>query len=65
MIFVRNQVLGGSRCPPPGVIGGKQIIYDYTTKYMGVARSDPISNLKKKNKEGGTCLWLGLRNLDF
>jgi hypothetical protein len=33
--------LGGSRCPPPGGIGGKLIIYDYTTKYTGVARSDP------------------------
>jgi hypothetical protein len=48
VIFVKqNTVLGGSRCPPPGGIGGKQIIYDYTTKYTGVALSDPPQNLGK------------------
>jgi hypothetical protein len=47
MIIVKNPVLGGSRCPPPGGIGDKQIIYDYTTKYTGVARSDPPQSLGK------------------
>jgi hypothetical protein len=39
--FCKKSSFGGSRCPPPGGIRGKQIIYDYTTKYTGVARSDP------------------------
>jgi hypothetical protein len=41
MILVKNPVLGGSRCPPPGGIGGTLIIYDHTTKCTGVDRSDP------------------------
>jgi hypothetical protein len=39
MIFVKKIQFWGV---PPGGIGGKQIIYDYTTKYTGVTRSDPL-----------------------
>jgi hypothetical protein len=40
--FCKKSSFGGSRCPPPGGIRGKQIIYDYATKYTEVARSDSL-----------------------
>jgi hypothetical protein len=47
MIFVKNPVLGGFQMHSPWWKRAKQIIYDYITKYTGVARSDPPQTLGK------------------